>query len=71
LEHLNDAADTLAKDALLAGLNGAPVVEGDFPFKPVCFKLSGKRVCGSPCLALESDWGYHPAKDLFAEKNIL
>ncbi len=68
---LNDAADTLAKDALLAGLNGVVVMEGDVPFKPVRFELSGKRVCGSPYLALESDWGYHEAKALLAEKNIL
>jgi hypothetical protein len=70
-EHLNDAADTLAKDALLAGLNGALVMEGGFSFEPVHFKLSGKRICSSPCLALESNWGCHAAKALFTKKNIL
>jgi hypothetical protein len=40
-ERLNHQADILAKDALLAGLNGAPLMEGDFPLEPVRIKLSG------------------------------
>ncbi len=61
----------LSTDSLLSALNGAPVMEGDFPFEPIRFKLSGQSVSGSPCLALELDWGYCIAKSLFNEKNII
>jgi hypothetical protein len=71
LEQLNDAAYSLAKDSLLSALNGAPVMEGNFLFEPVRFKLSGQRVSGPPRLALESDWGYCIAKSLFDKKNII
>ena len=46
-------------------------MEGNFPFKKVKLKLSGKRVSGSPWQALESDWGYHSAWSLFDSKNII
>jgi hypothetical protein len=57
-KRLNHQADILAKDALIAGLNGAPLMEEDFPLEPVQIKLSGKRICGSIREALEADWGY-------------
>jgi hypothetical protein len=38
---LNDAADTLAKDSLLAALNGALRMECDFLFEPIHFNLLG------------------------------
>ncbi len=47
-EWLNHQADLLAKAALMSGLEGGSIMEGDFPFKPVRFKLSGNRVSGSP-----------------------
>ncbi len=56
-EHLNDQADKLAKQSLIHAIPGGHVMTGDFPFEVVKFKLSGKRVCGSPWQALESDWG--------------
>jgi hypothetical protein len=67
-ERLNHQADILAKDSLFVGLHGMRVIEGDFPFAPVHFKLSGVRVCGSPRLALEANWGCHKAKSLFDKK---
>jgi hypothetical protein len=70
-EHLNHQANILAKGSLLAGLHGTRVIEGDFPFAPVHFKLSDVRVCGSPRLALEADWGYHTAKSLFDKKGLV
>ena len=33
--------------------------------------MSGKRVCSSPRLALESDWGYRVAQSLYDSKNII
>jgi hypothetical protein len=71
LERLNHQADILAKDALLAGLNGAPLMEWDFPLELVQIKLSGKRICSSIRQALEVDWGHRTAKALFDEKNIV
>jgi hypothetical protein len=71
LERLNHQADILAKDALIAGLNGAPLMEGDFPLEPIRIKLSGKRITGSIRQALEADWGHRTAKALFDEKNIV
>jgi hypothetical protein len=35
LERLNHQANILVKNPLLAGLNGAPLIEGDFPLEPV------------------------------------
>ncbi len=70
-ERLNQQADLLAKDSLLAGLHGAPLIDGDFPFAPVLVKISGIRVCGSPRHALEVNWGYRMAKSLFDEKGIV
>jgi hypothetical protein len=46
-------------------------MEGDFPFEVVKLKLLGQRVRGSSQLALESDWGYRVAQDLFHTKNII
>ncbi len=70
-EHLSHQANLLAKDSLLAGHPGVPLLVGDFPFAPVLVKVSGIRVCGSPQLALEVDWGYRTAKSLFDEKGIV
>ncbi len=70
-ERLNHQADLLAKDYLLAGHHGTPLLVGDFPFAPVLVKVSGIRVCGSPQLALEVDWGYRTAKSLFDKKGII
>jgi hypothetical protein len=68
LECFNHQANILAKDALLVGLNGAPLMEGDFPLELVQIILSGKRICGSIRQALEADWGHCTAKALFDEK---
>ena len=46
-------------------------MKGDFPFKIVKLKLSGKGVSGSPRQALEADWGYRTAWSLFDSKNII
>jgi hypothetical protein len=70
-ERLNDQADKLAKTALLSAIAGGHVITGDFPFEVVKIKISGKRVCGSPRQALESDWGYRSARELFHDKDIL
>jgi hypothetical protein len=61
----------LAKDSLLAGLHGVPLIDGDVPFAPVLVKVSGIRVCSSPWRALEVDWGYPMAKSLFDKKGIV
>jgi hypothetical protein len=47
-EQLNHQADLLAKAALVSGLEGGLIMEGDFPFEPVRLKLSGNRGSGSP-----------------------
>ena len=70
-ERLNHQADLLAKQALLSAIHGGPSIEGDFPFEVVRMKLSGKRVSGSPRLALEADWGYRAARELFEKKQII
>jgi hypothetical protein len=54
-ERLNHQANILAKNTLLAGLNGAPVMEGDFPLEPVRISLSSKQMCSSTRQALEGD----------------
>ncbi len=71
LEHLNHQADILAKGALIAGLNGALLMEGDFLLEPIHIKLSGKRICGSIWEALEANWGYCTARALFNKKYIV
>ncbi len=45
-------------------------MEGDFPFEVVKFKLSGKRVSGSPWQVLKMDWGYRAALELYDTKDI-
>lgn len=70
-EKMNDKADRLAKAALLLALTDGPVIQGDFPFEAVKLSLSGQRVRGSPRQALESDWGYRAARELFSSKNIV
>jgi hypothetical protein len=70
-EWLNHQSDILAKDALISAIAGGSLMKGDFPFEPIRFKLSGKRVCSSPRLSLEKDWGYRTARALFAEKDII
>jgi hypothetical protein len=69
-ELLNNQANGLASEALLSAMGG-PIMVGDFPFEPVRLKLSGERVCGSPCQALEWDWGYGVAQSLYLEKGII
>ncbi len=61
----------MEKCSLLSAIVGGLVVEGDFPFEVVKFKLSGKRVSGSPWQALEADWGYHAALELYDAKDII
>jgi hypothetical protein len=46
-------------------------MEGDFPFEVIKFKLAGKRVSESPQQALEADWGYHAALELYDAKDII
>jgi ribonuclease HI len=70
-ERLNDQADRLAKAALLSAIAGGHVMTGDFPFEVVKLEISGKRVRGSPRLALDADWGYRYARKLFHEKDIV
>ncbi len=70
-ERLNHQADILAKESLVSAIAGGSLMEGDFPFKPIRFKLSGTRVCSSPRQSLEKDWGYRTARNLYAEKNIV
>jgi hypothetical protein len=67
---LNHQADELAKPALLSAIAGELTMEGDLPFEPIQVKISKERVCGSPCQALESDWGYCTAPKLF-DKGII
>jgi hypothetical protein len=68
---MNDKADKLAKAALLLAVADGPVIEGDFPFETVKVSLAGQRVRGSLRQALESDWGYRAARDLFSSKGIV
>jgi hypothetical protein len=70
-ERLNHQADILAKDSLVSAIAGGSLIEGDFPFEPIRFKLSGSRVCSSPQQSLENNWGYQTAQALYAEKNII
>ena len=70
-EKLNDQTDKSAKQALVSALKGGHVVNGDFPFELVTLKLSGIKVCSSPRLAIESDWGYRSAQWLFDSKDIV
>jgi hypothetical protein len=46
-------------------------MEGEFPFEVIKFKLLGKRVSESPRQALEADWGYHAALELYDTKDII
>ena len=69
-EKLNDQADKLAKEALLAALSGDHVITGAFPFEVVTINLAGNRVCSSVRLALESDWGYRASQELYNHTNI-
>jgi hypothetical protein len=70
-KRLNHQSDILVKDALTSAIAGGSLMKGDFPFEPIRFKLSGKRVCSSPQLSLEKDWGYRTAWTLFMEKDII
>jgi hypothetical protein len=44
---------------------------GQFFFQSSTLWLSGERVCGSPCQALEWDWGCRTAWMLYADKGII
>jgi hypothetical protein len=70
-ERLNQQSDILAKDSLVSAIAGGLLMEGDFPFEPTRFKLSGSRVCSSPRQSLEKDWGYQTAQSLYAKKDII
>jgi hypothetical protein len=70
-EQLNNQADSLAKSELLSAIAGGSTIKGDLPFKVVNLTLSGRKVSGSPCLALEGDWGYQAAKSLFNARDII
>jgi hypothetical protein len=70
-KRLNDQADKLAKCSLLSAIAGGSVMESDFPFEIVKFKLLGKRVSGSPRQVLEADLGYCPALELYDTKDII
>ncbi len=70
-ERFNHQSDILAKDSLLSAIAWGLLMEGDFPFEPTRFKLSGKRVCTSPQQSLEKDWGYRSAQSLYAKKDII
>ena len=70
-ERLNHQADILAKESLVSAIARGSLMEGDFPFEPTRFKLSGTTVCSSPRQSLEKDWGYRTAQTLYAEKNIV
>jgi hypothetical protein len=70
-EQMNDQADKLAKLALLQAISGGDMISGDFPFELVNVKVSGERVGGFPCQALEASWGYCAAQSLFSEKIII
>ena len=70
-ERLNHQADILAKESLVSAIAEGSLMEGDFPFEPTRFKLSGTRVCSSPRQLLEKDWGYRTARTLYAEKNLV
>jgi hypothetical protein len=61
----------LAKDSLVSAIARGLLMEGNFPFEPTRFKLSGSRVCSSPRQSLEKDWGYRTAQALYAEKSII
>jgi hypothetical protein len=47
-KQLNNQADKLEKCSLLSAIAGGLVMEGDFPFEVIKFKLLGKRVSRSP-----------------------
>jgi hypothetical protein len=70
-KRLNDQADKLAKCSLLSTIPTGLVMEGDFPFEVVKFKLLGKRVSRSPQQALEADWGYRAPLELYDTKDII
>jgi hypothetical protein len=70
-ERLNNQADKLAKSALVSALAGGHTIKGNLPFELVHFSLSGNKVSGSPRLALEADWGYHPVETLYVFKDII
>jgi hypothetical protein len=50
---------------------GGTIVKGDFPLELLQFKLSVKRVCGSPWKALKFDWGFYAKQSLFIKKDII
>jgi hypothetical protein len=70
-KHLNNQADKLAKNALLLAIGRGTTFEGDFPNESVLLKLLGTRVKGSVRLALEANWGYHAARELYNSRNII
>ncbi len=68
---LDNQVDKLAKSSLLSAIAGRLVMERDFPFEVVKFKLLVKRVSGSPRQALEVDWGFCAAQELYDTKNVI
>jgi hypothetical protein len=71
LEQMNDQADKQVKSAVLHPISGGDVISSNFPFELVNVKVSGKRVSGSPCQAMEASLGYRTARSLFSEINII
>jgi hypothetical protein len=68
---MNYYADELAKLALQSAISGGNIISGNYPPKPISVLISGMRVTGSPCLALEKHWGYKIARDLYSDKQIV
>jgi hypothetical protein len=64
-KRFNNQADKLAKAALLHAIARGSAYEGDFPFDD--YKMTGKRVGGSPRQVLEEHWQYNAAKLLLVE----
>jgi hypothetical protein len=70
-KRLNNQADKLAKCSLLSAIATGLVMEDDFPFEVVKFKLLGKRVSRSPRQVLDADWGYREPLELYDTKDII
>ncbi len=70
-EQLNELSDKLVKSALVSAIAGGLSIEGYLPLELVKFSLSGRKVSGSLCLALEAHWGYRAAESLFDKKDII
>jgi hypothetical protein len=70
-ERLNNHADKLAKNALLLAIGEGATFERDFLYESVLLKLLGTRVKGLVRHALEANWGYHAAQEIYDSRNII